>query len=120
MTNIEAALAGVRRQREVAGKATPGAILIRYPHGGGRMRVDLPSGGCELVADFYNETDREFFDDARNHAERNLALLEALLVARQYRRSPDPEFVTDGDEEIDEAVERALEAFTKEKEIENS
>ena len=50
----------VKRLRELLAAATPvtDADLIRYAHGGGRWAM-LRDGERELVADFYNEADRE-------------------------------------------------------------
>lgn len=48
---------------ERCNKATPGPNLIRYSLGGGRSLLD---NGRErkLVADYYNEEDREFYHNA--------------------------------------------------------
>lgn len=50
---------------EMAGKATDAldSDLMRYEHGGGRW-AKLRDGERKLVADFYNEADREFIVSA--------------------------------------------------------
>jgi len=44
--------------------ATPGAKLMRYDHGGGRLMLD-DGNNRQLIADFYDEANREFFCYAR-------------------------------------------------------
>jgi hypothetical protein len=66
-------------------KATPGPLLTRYEHGGGRSY--LQTGDWEslhgkrdrkLVADYYNEADREFYHHARTDIPNLLAHIEEL------------------------------------------
>lgn len=57
------------------------ANLTRYDHGGGRMWVDQPGEGRELIADFYNEPDREFLYHAHDDVESLIASLRAARKA---------------------------------------
>ena len=66
-------------------KATPNPELTRYDHGGGRSF--LQTGDWEslhgkrdrkLVADYYNEEDREFYHQARTDIPALLAHIEEL------------------------------------------
>ena len=71
----------------VAAAATPLQFtdIIRYEHGGGRfIRVTPPNpqaerGDQDLVADFYDEANREFY--ATFNSRMVLALIEAAWVA---------------------------------------
>ena len=54
--------------------ATPDLEIVRYPHGGGRV---FGTDGRTLVADFYNEADREYWLALRNELPRLLRLLRA-------------------------------------------
>jgi hypothetical protein len=56
------------RLREIEARceaATSGAELVRYDHGGGRLYKKRGSPNRELVADFYDEANREFYFSAR-------------------------------------------------------
>lgn len=70
-----------RKLAEIAGRAdaaTANTELARYDHGGGRVTM-TPRG---LVADFYNEPDREFYFNARTDVP---ALLRLVAVLREQR-----------------------------------
>ncbi len=76
--------------RERCEKATPGPELVRYEHGGGRSYIQ--TGDWEslhgkrdrkLVADYYNEEDREFYHSARADIPALLAHIDALESERQ-------------------------------------
>jgi len=41
------------------------AKMVRYGHGGGRLFIDGEAGRRNLIADFYEEADREFYYHAR-------------------------------------------------------
>lgn len=63
--------------RELAGQATPttkDADLCRYEHGGGRLVVF--EGERRLIADFYDEPNREFY--AALNPQTAIALLDAV------------------------------------------
>lgn len=63
--------------RELAGQATPttkDAELCRYEHGGGRLVVF--EGERRLIADFYDEPNREFY--AALNPQTAIALLDAI------------------------------------------
>jgi hypothetical protein len=67
--------------REAVAKMTAGAELVRYEHGGGRLAVFGPTDAERvLVADFYQEGDREGFVALRNAAPALLDEREALRV----------------------------------------
>jgi hypothetical protein len=62
--------------QELMEKATPLPLkLNRYDHGGGRLFQEEPR---KLVADFYEEADRELFVAMRNHLPEILARMDAL------------------------------------------
>ena len=64
---------------ERCNKATPNPILTRYDHGGGRSYVPLPSGGIDLVADYYGEgPDREFYYHSREDIPKLLSYIKEL------------------------------------------
>lgn len=63
---------------ELAAKATPNPRLVRYDHGGGRLLLEA-NGLRDLVADFYDEGNREFYTSARH----NWPLHAARLVELQ-------------------------------------
>jgi hypothetical protein len=50
--------------------------LSRYDHGGGRLFRDGPSGERQLIADFYHEADREFYNAAPRLLTAALGLIE--------------------------------------------
>lgn len=66
--------------------ATPAEQLAlnRYDHGGGRLASPAdwmsnnPSASRDLVADFYNEADREFYFVSRTNVPRLIRLVRAL------------------------------------------
>lgn len=69
----------IERLRGLLEKATPGPlILIRYDHGGGRLYQETPR---QLVADFFQEPDRELFYAMRNAFPALLAVAEAAKKA---------------------------------------
>lgn len=62
--------------KQAAQKATQEAItLIAYEHGGGRFYVKR-GGDRDLIADFYDEANREFF--ARANPSAVLSLIEEI------------------------------------------
>ena len=64
---------------ERCNKATPNPTLTRYDHGGGRSYVSLPSGGVDLVADYYGEgPDREFYYHSREDIPKLLSYIKEL------------------------------------------
>ena len=64
---------------ERCNKATPNPTLTRYDHGGGRSYVSLPSGGVDLVADYYGEgPDREFYHHSREDIPKLLSYIKEL------------------------------------------
>lgn len=64
---------------ERCNKATPNPTLTRYDHGGGRSYVSLPSGGVNLVADYYGEgPDREFYYHSREDIPKLLSYIKEL------------------------------------------
>lgn len=75
-------------------KATPDDVLCmdRYDHGGGRMYVieDGPHDR-QLIADFYDEGNREFYASARTDIPRLVAEVERMRsivdAAKAYRAS---------------------------------
>ena len=72
------------RAAEIASRekaATRDATLVRYDHGGGRFFRDGESGQRVLVADFYNEGDREFYTAARDDIPDLLADRAELIAA---------------------------------------
>jgi len=60
---------------------TPKWTLIRYDHGGGRLFIDGEAGERTLIADFYNQGDREFYSAAPQ-------LVRELLAALTPPASP--------------------------------
>ena len=73
---------------ERCNKATPNPTLTRYDHGGGRSYVSLPSGGVDLVADYYGEgPDREFYYHSREDIPKLLSYIKEL-ESRLPRRFP--------------------------------
>jgi len=78
---------------ERAAKATPAnqLTLARYDHGGGRLcgptnwMEPRPSTPRDLVADFYDEANREFYTAARTDVPRlvRLALAQARVIASE-------------------------------------
>lgn len=77
--------------RERVEKATPAdnLTLTRYEHGGGRLFVDLDIGtpeGRDLVADFYEEDDREFYFAARTDIPLLLSHIDALAAETETAR----------------------------------
>lgn len=82
--------------RERCEKATPGPELVRYEHGGGRSYIQ--TGDWEslhgkrdrkLVADYYNEEDREFYHSARADIPALLAHIEELEAKLKNRWGTD-------------------------------
>ena len=81
--------------RRLAESATKGATLERYRNGGGRLAIwGIPR---ELVADFFNERDREFYAaanpaavlDMLNQLDAAEARLEAVrALAQHYDGTP--------------------------------
>ena len=64
---------------ERCNKATPNPTLTRYDHGGGRSYVSLPSGGVDLVAEYYGEgPDREFYYHSREDIPKLLSYIKEL------------------------------------------
>jgi hypothetical protein len=62
--------------KELLAKATPLPHSInRYDHGGGRVFIETPER--KLIADYYDEANRELYIYLRNHAEAYVALEEA-------------------------------------------
>ena len=55
-------LDALERAAKAATPRTDKYRMDRYAHGGGRAFNDGESGERELIADFYNEGDRELFD----------------------------------------------------------
>ena len=87
----------IREIQSRAEKATPGPTLMRYEHGGGRSLLETldPKGNPlrKLVADYYEEPDREFYHHARTDIP---ALCADLLEAREaIRRLLNPSYRTD-------------------------
>lgn len=75
--------------RELAAKAAPGPFkLWRYSHGGGRLSVlkGRDEGSPVLVADFYNEDDREYITALLDAAPLYFALEDA---AREWAAASD-------------------------------
>ena len=68
--------------RESAEAATQGAELDRYPHGGGRLAIFAKDETRTLVADFYQEGDREFY--AMMHPGVGLALADLLDAQAEH------------------------------------
>lgn len=64
--------------RALCEKATPGPELTRYPHGGGRLAEHSGADGPNLIADFYDESNREFYFAARTALPRLLDEVEGL------------------------------------------
>lgn len=94
--------------RELLARATPMdefVQLIRYDHGGGRLFRETDEGtrNRKLIADFYEESDRELFYAMRNSA---ASLLDG------YERAQRPRSVVDlrRAECVREAERRAIEA----------
>lgn len=59
-----------------ANAATPGATMAKYAHGGGRLAI-WGDDERKLVADVFNEADRDFFEHARE---------DVAAMAREIRR----------------------------------
>lgn len=80
---------------EKATALSPALILQRYDHGGGRavLRGDYPNGLRALVADFYDEANREWFWTARTDLPDALAEIERLtgVVGENTARLTDEE-----------------------------
>lgn len=136
-TLIEAALAEVRRMKEVAEKATPapwrwcGYYLMQdcpridgdggkednpYWTPCGRPIASDGSAGGEYTPDIDIEgADAVFIVSARNHGEAILALLEALLELREWagEESPRDDWWLAKWNLLDQNVEHALAAFTQ-------
>lgn len=69
--------------RERVAAATPGPWEIaRYPHSGGRIFVGVEDVSMprRLIADAFNEGDREFLFAARTDMPRLIAALDAVLA----------------------------------------
>lgn len=91
----------IARVRELDEKATPAPALTRYGHGGGRAWTGTAlEPGRTLVADYYNEGDREFYHAARTLLPRLAKVVEiAVGRLRLHTESPayeDPEIGTVG------------------------
>jgi len=55
-------IAEIRARLEAATAATDVVVLMAYDHGGGRLYVEEPER--KLVADFYDQPDRDFYANA--------------------------------------------------------
>lgn len=70
--------------------ATPAPELIRYEHGGGRSFITRPTGNPispdyrDLIADYYDESNREFYYNARTDIPKLLAYIRELEA--EYER----------------------------------
>lgn len=68
----------IENLKALMAKATPLPLAVnRYYHGGGRLYREEPR---KLVADFYDEADRELFISMRNALPDLLAAIEAAKV----------------------------------------
>lgn len=67
MTNEELADA-VAKIAELDAKRTQHPSMMRYEHGGGRLAL-VEQGNRKLVADFYDEENREFYGEAPTMAQ---------------------------------------------------
>lgn len=74
----------LERDLEIESKATPVKkhTVIRYEHGGGRVCVE--SENRKLVADFFNEPDREGFIHSRNTYRSRIEALKIAVEAIEY------------------------------------
>ena len=70
-----------------ANAATDHVKLERYRHGGGRLANFSTNSDRELVADFYNEEDREFYTAARTDVPALVAALRAVLELHREARN---------------------------------
>jgi len=59
-------------------KSTDAPKINRYDHGGGRMYVDLEDGTRKLIADLYDEGNREFYYFATSDMTALIAEVERL------------------------------------------
>jgi len=77
----------LERVKELDREASPAPHLTRYGHGGGRAWTGTPSDpGRTLVADYYNEGDREFYHAARDGWPRLAKAVEILLGRLDERK----------------------------------
>jgi hypothetical protein len=76
--------------------------IIRYEHGGGR--VARFESERRLIADFYNEADRECWIAARDKFERLLEFVQAWDARQQFEASAEDMDVFDAIEEADRLV----------------
>jgi len=62
----------------LSNNATPDPLILnRYDHGGGRLYQEI-DGRRNLIADFYEEADREFYNTARTALPRLIAEIRRL------------------------------------------
>ncbi len=82
--------------------ATKNPTLDRYGHGGGRA-----SAGDELVADYYNEGDREFYHAARTDLPDALDALVRERLDHTYTVDIDDQLIAEARRRYDEAAQEA-------------
>jgi len=89
-------------------KATPthDATLMRYDHGGGRFYREV-GRDRSLIADFYNEGDREYYFAAANATE---ALRKLVAIAKAAEKVADVEILAD-EYGVTPQAQRELEAL---------
>ena len=75
-----AILGRIAEMRARCDAATANPELVRYEHGGGRSYV-IDNKERRLVADYYHESDREFYHAARTDLPLALDLLEKAVRA---------------------------------------
>lgn len=110
LTSIRAEL---ERVKALADQAEPNPHLTRYDNGGGRSWTGgLADLGRTLVADYYNEGDREFYHDARTSLPRMARALEKALWFLEEGNStgwaPSPHSMASRADETVAAIHRLL------------
>lgn len=87
-TGIEDRIAEIRQRLDDALPDDEHVVRARYEHGGGRMWREAPKGSRDLIIDAYDQSDREFYFDAKAAVHDLLAALDAkdVLIRRQQEQ----------------------------------